>query len=84
MSQILSTLQSQLPVMVDTLAQWVNQDSPTYYKTSVDAMGQRLVEAFIEAGATLAATHTQTELGNHYTLTYGEASRQIWDGIPIL
>ena len=63
--------------MVGTLAQWVNQDSPTYNKPAVDTMGHLTVQAFVDAGATLSATHTQQEMGNHYTLTYGSAQSQI-------
>jgi glutamate carboxypeptidase len=40
-------------------------------------MGQMIVEAFVKAGGTLAATHSQPELGNHYTITYGQGDRQI-------
>ena len=63
--------------MVETLAQWVNHDSPTFNKAAVDALGQQMVTAFVDAGASLTATHPQTELGNHYTLTYGQGDRQI-------
>ncbi len=35
------------------------------------------VDAFVEAGATLTATHSQPDLGDHYTLTYGQGERQI-------
>ena len=69
MSQTLKYLTSQQEAMVSTLGQWVNQDSPTYNKPAVDTMGQLTTQAFIEAGATLSATHTQKEMGNHYTLT---------------
>jgi glutamate carboxypeptidase len=77
MSQILDYLKQQQPAMVHRLAQWVNQDSPTYDKPAVDRMGQMTVEAFIEAGATLTASHPQPELGDHYTLTYGHGESQI-------
>ena len=77
MSQILKYLTSQQEAMVSTLAQWVNQDSPTYNKPAVDTMGQATAQAFIEAGATLSTTHTQKEMGNHYTLSYGNAQSQI-------
>lgn len=77
MSEILACLKGQYDDMVATLANWVNQDSPTYHKASVDVMGQTLNRAFVEAGATLTATHPQPELGHHYTVTYGEGERQI-------
>ncbi len=77
MSQILAYLQSQQPAMVEMLAQWVNHDSPTFNKAAVDSMGQMIVNAFVETGASLTAVHPQTELGNHYTLTYGQGGRQI-------
>ncbi len=63
--------------MVKTLAQWVNQDSPTYNKPAVDAMGQLTAQAFVDAGAKLSTTHPQKEMGDHYTLTYGDAPSQI-------
>lgn len=77
MSQILAYLQTQQPAMVEMLAQWVNHDSPTFNKAAVDSLGQMIVNAFIETGASLTATHPQPELGNHYTLTYGRGDRQI-------
>jgi len=63
--------------MVRILEQWVNQDSPTNHKPAVDAMGQMTVQAFVDAGGTLAVTHPQTELGSHYTVTYGDGESQI-------
>jgi glutamate carboxypeptidase len=77
MNQFLSYLESQQPAMVDILARWVNHDSPTFDKAAVDTMGQRISAAFGEAGGVLAAVHRQPELGNHYTLTYGQADTQI-------
>ena len=77
MSQILNYLQSQKSEMVRQLAGWVNQNSPTYDKAAVDAMGFMLVQAFQQAGATLSATHSQPDLGDHYALTYGEGDSQI-------
>jgi glutamate carboxypeptidase len=77
MSRILDYLFSQQAAMVDRLAQWVNQDSPTYDKVAVDTMGQMIVQAFVEAGGTLAASHRQPEMGDHYTVTYGVDERQI-------
>jgi glutamate carboxypeptidase len=40
-------------------------------------MGQMVAQAFVEAGGTLAKTHAQQEMGNHYTITYGEGKDQI-------
>jgi glutamate carboxypeptidase len=77
MSQILNYLQNQQAAMVALLAQWVNQESPTYDKTAVDTMGQMIAHAFVEAGSTLAAIHPQPEMGDHYTITYGEGDPQI-------
>jgi glutamate carboxypeptidase len=76
-SHILSYLRDQQPAMIDLLAEWVNQDSPTYNKIAVDTMGQMHVQAFVDAGGTLVATHPQPELGDHYSLTYGDGGRQI-------
>lgn len=77
MSQILGYLKGQQNAMVSVLEQWVNQDSPTYNKPAVDTMGQIVAQAFIDAGGTLTATHPQPEMGDHYTVTYGEGDRQI-------
>jgi len=77
MSQLLNYLRQQQPAMVEMLAQWVNQDSPTYHKAAVDTMGQVMAHAFVEAGGTLTAIHRQPELGDHYTITYGQDDRQI-------
>jgi glutamate carboxypeptidase len=77
MSQILNYLQSQQTAMVALLAQWVNQDSPTYDKTAADIMGQMITRAFVEAGGTLAAVHPQPEKGDHYSVIYGDGERQI-------
>lgn len=77
MSRILDYLQSQQTAMVELLAQWVNQDSPTYDKAAVDIMGQMIANAFVETGGTLAAIHPQSERGDHYTVAYGEGDQQI-------
>lgn len=77
MSQLLNYLRRQQPAMVEMLAQWVNQDSPTYDKSSVDTMGQMMARAFEAAGGILTAVHPQSEMGNHYTITYGQSDRQI-------
>ena len=72
MSHILDYLTGVQHEMIARLEQWVNHDSPTHDKPAVDAMGRMIVDAFVEAGATLAATHPQAEAGDHYTLTYGD------------
>ncbi len=77
MSQILDYLRDQQETMIKVLEQWVNQDSPTYDKPAVDTMGQMTVQAFVEAGGALAATHLQPDRGDHYTVTYGEGDRQL-------
>ena len=77
MSKILDYLKTLQDEMVERLAQWVNQESPTYHKPAVDKMGQMTKQAFIEAGASLTTTHTQTDYGDHYTMTYGEGTGQI-------
>jgi glutamate carboxypeptidase len=77
MSQISNYLKSQQNDMVTVLEQWVNQDSPTYNKPAVDAIGQMIRQAFVESGATLTTVHSQPELGDHYTLTYGQGDSQI-------
>ncbi|MCB0156195.1 MAG: M20 family metallopeptidase [Anaerolineae bacterium] len=77
MSQIYDYLKEQQTEMVNLLAQWVNQDSPTFDKAAADQMGRLTVTAFEQAGATLVATHPQTGLGDHYTVTYGQGEQQI-------
>ena len=70
-------LHTQQEAMIQQMAGWVNQDSPTYNKSAVDTMGQITVNAFEQAGATLAAVHSQPDLGDHYTVTYGTGDTQI-------
>ena len=77
MTSILSTLLPQKETMINVLSQWVNHDSPTYQKAAVDAMGRMTVQAFVDAGATLVATHHQPEVGDHYTVSYGDSDDQI-------
>ncbi len=77
MNQLLNYLQNEQEAMVQRLAQWVNQDSPTFDKIAVDTMGRMTAEAFVEAGGTLVATHPQPERGDHYTITYGQGDEQI-------
>lgn len=77
MPQILDYLNGQTGEMIRTLARWVNQDSPTLHKASVDTMGQMLVQAFTAEGGVLVTTHPQTDFGDHYTLIFGSGSGQI-------
>jgi glutamate carboxypeptidase len=77
MSQLLDYLLARQADMHRTLAGWVNHDSPTFAKAATDAMGQMLVRAFEQAGATLTTVHPQPELGDHYTLTWGSGDSQI-------
>lgn len=77
MSQILNYLKDQQSSMIQLLEQWVNQDSPAHDKASVDKMGRMTAQAFVEAGATWVTVHPQREMGDHYTLAYGEGVSQI-------
>jgi len=77
MSEILKYLQTRQAAMVEMLADWVNQDSPTFNKPAVDTMGRMVADAYVEAGATLTQVHAQAEVGDHYTLTYGQGPQQI-------
>ena len=77
MSQILNYLKSQQPAMVTLLAQWVNHDSPTFQKAAVDAMGRMVLQSFVEAGAVVADTYPQPQMGDHHRLIYGQGEEQI-------
>ncbi|MFQ5612082.1 MAG: M20 family metallopeptidase [Anaerolineae bacterium] len=72
MDQLIDFLKARQVEMLDTLAGWVNHDSPTYHKTEVDALGRRIARAFTEAGARLEV-HPQPERGDHYSLTWAPA-----------
>lgn len=76
-SPLLAYLKTQQESMVTMLAQWVNQDSPTFDKASVDVMGCMLAEAYVEAGGVLTTVHPVLDRGDHYTITYGEGDSQI-------
>lgn len=76
-SPLLAYLKTQQESMVAMLAEWVNQDSPTYDKASVDVMGRMLAEAHVAAGGTLTAIHPVSDRGDHYTITYGDGESQI-------
>jgi glutamate carboxypeptidase len=63
--------------METLLRKWVNQDSPTYDKHAVDAMGRLIAQEFVEAGAALEATYPQSEWGDHFKVSFGQGDRQI-------
>lgn len=76
MDTTLEYLKTQSPHMLDTLGDWVNHDSPTFDKPSVDALGRRITDAFVRLGASVE-TQPQSEYGDHYRITWGEGARQI-------
>ena len=76
MGNSIKYLTSQLPPMLDLLEHWVNHDSPTFDKASVDAMGRQIVDAFANLGAAIEI-QPQSEYGDHYRVVWGEGPRQI-------
>lgn len=76
MGNNLKYLSTQLPHMLDTLEHWVNHDSPTFDKPSVDALGRQITNAFAELGASVE-TQPQSEYGDHYRVVWGRGARQI-------
>lgn len=62
--------------MLSTLEHWVNHDSPTFDKPSVDALGSQIADAFAQLGASVEI-HPQAEYGDHYRVAWGEGTRQI-------
>lgn len=62
--------------MLDLLEHWVNHDSPTFDKVSVDALGRQIVDAFANLGAAIEI-QPQSEYGDHYRVVWGEGPRQI-------
>jgi glutamate carboxypeptidase len=72
----LEYLETQLPHTLETLGDWVNHDSPTFDKPSVDAMGRRITDAFARLGASVEA-QPQSEYGDHYRIAWGDGARQI-------
>jgi glutamate carboxypeptidase len=76
MDTTLEYLKTQSPHILDTLGDWVNHDSPTFDKPSVDALGRRITDAFVRLGASVE-TQPQSEYGDHYRITWGEGARQI-------
>jgi len=76
MDTTLEYLNTQSPHILDTLGDWVNHDSPTFDKPSVDALGRRITDAFVRLGASVE-TQPQSEYGDHYRITWGEGARQI-------
>ncbi|UCC89101.1 MAG: hypothetical protein JSV81_07275, partial [Anaerolineales bacterium] len=76
MSTCYEYLRTQLPHMLSTLEHWVNHDSPTFDKPSVDALGSQIADAFAQLGASVEI-HPQAEYGDHYRVAWGEGTRQI-------
>jgi glutamate carboxypeptidase len=76
MDSSLDYLVTQLPHMLDTLEGWVNHDSPTLDKPSVDAQGRQIADAFSELGASVE-TRPQSEYGDHLRIAWGRGDRQI-------
>jgi glutamate carboxypeptidase len=76
MANSLEYCTSQLPDMLDTLEHWVNHDSPTFDKPSVDTLGRQIADAFAGLGASVE-THPQSEYGDHLRILWGQGVRQI-------
>jgi glutamate carboxypeptidase len=76
MNNSLEYLMTQQPLMLDTLERWINQDSPTFDKGAVDAMGRQIADAFAGLGASIEL-QPQSEYGDHYRIGWGKGERQI-------
>ena len=76
MNNSLEKLRAHLPNMLDALEDWVNHDSPTFDKPSVDALGRKIVDVFAGLGASVE-THPQSEYGDHLRIAWGKGNRQI-------
>jgi glutamate carboxypeptidase len=76
MTTTLEYLSGRVEEMVALLAEWVNCDSPTSDKEAVDAMGQRVAQAFSQAGAQVKRL-PQKERGDHLLATWGDRPGQI-------
>lgn len=76
MNTTVEYLATQVPHTLDTLEDWVNHDSPTFDKPSVDALGRRIADAFAGLGASIE-TQPQSEYGDHYRIAWGEGDHQI-------
>jgi glutamate carboxypeptidase len=76
MANSLEYCTSQLPDMLNTLEHWVNHDSPTFDKPSVDTLGRQIADAFAGLGASVE-THPQSEYGDHLRIVWGQGVRQI-------
>jgi glutamate carboxypeptidase len=72
----LEYLVTQLPPMLETLERWVNHDSPTFDKASVDALGLQIADAFAGLSASVH-THPQSEFGDHLRVAWGRGDHQI-------
>lgn len=76
MGNSLEYLIPQLPHMLGDLERWVNHDSPTLDKPSVDALGRQIAAAFAGLGA-VVETHAQSVYGDHHRIVWGQGARQI-------
>jgi glutamate carboxypeptidase len=76
MDPIFEYLTHQQPDMLDTLKRWVNHDSPTFDKPSVDALGRQVAGAFARLSTSIEA-QPQSEYGDHYRIVWGQGARQI-------
>jgi glutamate carboxypeptidase len=76
MNHSLKYLTTQLPDMLDMLETWVNHDSPTFDKSSTDALGRKIADAFAGLGASVE-TQPQSDYGDHLRITWGQGARQI-------
>jgi glutamate carboxypeptidase len=76
MQDSLKYLTPQLPHMLDALEGWVNHDSPTLHKPSVDALGRQITAAFAGLGA-VVETYPQSVYGDHHRIVWGQGVRQI-------
>jgi glutamate carboxypeptidase len=76
MNTTVEYLTAQVPYILDTLEDWVNQDSPTFDKPTVDTLGRRIADAFAGLGASIE-TQPQSEFGDHYRIAWGKGDQQI-------
>jgi glutamate carboxypeptidase len=76
MGSSLEYLVTQRHYMLDTLEDWVNHDSPTFAKSSVDALGRQMADAFAELGASVEI-QPQSKYGDHYRIAWGQGIGQI-------
>jgi glutamate carboxypeptidase len=75
MTAIEEYLATKTDEMLALLAEWVNCDSPTSDKETVDAMGELLAQAFREAGVAVEKL-PQRRVGDQLLATWGEGPGQ--------